>query len=121
VREIAPQADSATRTRRVRITLENPPTNLRLGSTVTATLTTPTMPRIELPASALLERDGKTMVWVVDTATKTVSTREVRLASRNERAIQIADGVTPGTRVVTAGVNSLAPGQPVKLPEGTSP
>jgi RND family efflux transporter MFP subunit len=117
VREIAPQADPATRTRRVRITLENPPINLRLGSTVTATLTTPTASRIELPASALLERDGKTMVWVVDTASRTVSTRDVRLAARNERAIQIADGLTPGTRVVTAGVNSLAPGQSVKLTE----
>ena len=116
-REIAPQADPATRTRRGRSTLENPPTNLRLGSTVTATLTTPTASRIELPASALLERDGKTMVWVVDTASRTVSTRDVRLAARNERAIQIADGLTPGTRVVTAGVNSLAPGQSVKLTE----
>jgi membrane fusion protein, multidrug efflux system len=51
----------------------------------------------------------------VDTASRTVSPRDVRLAGRNERAIQIADGLTPGTRVVTAGVNSLVPGQPVKL------
>lgn len=120
VREIAPQADPATRTRRVRITLENPPVNLRLGSTVTATLTTATAARIEVPASALLERDGKTMVWVVDATSSTVSTREVRLAGRNERAAQIADGLAPGTRVVTAGVNSLAPGQSVKVTEGAS-
>ena len=38
VREIAPQADFATRTRRVRITLNNPPENFRLGTTVMATV-----------------------------------------------------------------------------------
>jgi membrane fusion protein, multidrug efflux system len=120
VREIAPQADPATRSRRVRITLDSPPANLRLGTTVTATLTTPPAPRIVVPASALLERDGKTMVWVVDAASSTVSTREVRLGERNARAVQIADGLAPGTRVVTAGVNSLTPGQSVKLADGAS-
>jgi membrane fusion protein, multidrug efflux system len=120
VREIAPQADPATRSRRVKITLDNPPANLRLGTTVTATLTTPPTPRIVVPASALLERDGKTMVWVVDPATSTVSTRDVRIARRSDRAVQIADGLTPGTRVVTAGVNSLAPGQSVKVSDGAS-
>jgi membrane fusion protein, multidrug efflux system len=115
VREIAPQADAATRTRRVRITLDNPPASLRLGSTVTATLATASAARIMLPVSALLERDGKTMVWVVDAASSTVSPREIRIAGRSERGIQIADGLAPGTRVVTAGVNSLAPGQSVKI------
>ena len=38
VREIAPQADSVTRTRRVRITLNHPPENFRLGTTVMATV-----------------------------------------------------------------------------------
>ncbi len=67
----------------MKITLDNPPANLRLGTTVTATLVTPPAPRIVVPASALLERDGKTMVWVVDPASSTVSTREVRVASRD--------------------------------------
>ena len=70
VREIAPQADPATRTRRVRITLADPPASFRLGTTITATVTTQASPGIELPVSALLERDGKTMVWVVDPDTE---------------------------------------------------
>ena len=40
VREIAPQADSTTRTRRVRITLDGPPESFRLGTTITATVST---------------------------------------------------------------------------------
>ncbi len=38
VREIAPQADPVTRTRRVRITLDNPPDTFRLGTTVITAL-----------------------------------------------------------------------------------
>lgn len=115
VREIAPQADPTTRTRRVRITLDNPPDTFRLGTTVTATLTAKIAPQIELPVSALLEKDGKSMVWVVDPATSKVALRDVRVAGRSDRAVRIADGLAPGTHVVIAGVNSLAPGQLVKI------
>ena len=38
VREIAPRADATTRTRRIRITLDDPPETMRLGTTVTATV-----------------------------------------------------------------------------------
>ncbi len=34
VREVAPQADAQTRTRRVRIALDNPPEGFRLGATI---------------------------------------------------------------------------------------
>ncbi|MFC5421550.1 efflux RND transporter periplasmic adaptor subunit [Bosea eneae] len=118
VREIAPQADAATRTRRVRITLDSPAKSFRLGTTITATITTQVSPDIELPATALLERDGKTMVWVVDPATRTVSTRDVTIAAGERSFVRILDGLTAGSRVVIAGVNSLTPGQSVKLPDG---
>jgi len=115
VREISPQADPTTRTVRVRITLDKPPESFRLGTTVTAVATTQATAGIELPASALLERGGRTMVWIVDPATKTVSSRDVTISARAGSSIRIADGLTPGTRVVTAGVNSLTLGQAVKI------
>ena len=117
VREIAPQADSTTRTRRVRITLDGPPESFRLGTTITATVMTQASPDIELPASALLERDGRTMVWVVDPVARTVSTREVTIAARDGSSVRVRDGLAPGIRVVTAGVNSLTPNQTVKIDE----
>jgi len=118
VREIAPQADPATRTRRVRITLDSLARSFRLGTTITATVTTQVSPGIELPATALLERDGKTMVWVIDQATRTVSTQDVTVAERERSSVRILDGLTAGSRVVVAGVNSLTPGQTVKIPDG---
>jgi RND family efflux transporter MFP subunit len=121
VREIAPQADAATRTRRLRIALENPPDNFRLGSIVTATLQSGATPHIELPPSAILDSDGKTSVWVVDPAASTVSLRAIKVASRDGGAVEVADGLAPGTRVVTAGVHSLEADQKVRILDGDQP
>ena len=120
VREIAPQADPSTRSLRVRVTLADPPENFRLGTTITAAITTQASPEIELPVSALLERDAKTMVWVVDPATSTVSTRDVAIAARDGSSVRLLDRLTPGTRVVTAGVHNLTPGQSVKVADEAS-
>jgi RND family efflux transporter MFP subunit len=115
VREIAPQADLATRTRRVKITLVDPPLSFRLGTIVKAVAGTNAGAEIELPSSALLERAGKTFVWVVDSATGKVSMREVKIGARDTASFRAAEGLAAGTRVVTAGVHSLLPGQLVKI------
>lgn len=115
VREVAPQADATTRTRRVKITLQQPPVNFRLGTTITARLMRSTNPTLHLPISALLERDGKTMVWTVDPASKTVNLRDIKVAARGDQELQVVDGLPTGTRVVVAGVHSLKPGQAVKI------
>ncbi|MBB2971335.1 efflux RND transporter periplasmic adaptor subunit [Mesorhizobium sp. RMAD-H1] len=116
VREIAPQSDPATRTRRVRITLDDPQSAFRLGATITATRHVPTQPSVMLPISALLEENGKTSVWVVDPATETVRTQEVDIVARNAYSFA-AGNIADGTYVVTAGVHSLREGQKVKLPQ----
>jgi RND family efflux transporter MFP subunit len=115
VREIAPQADLATRTRRVKITLVDPPLSFRLGTIVKAVAGMDAGAEIELPSSALLERDGKTFVWVVDAATRKVSVREVKIGARDAASFRVAEGLAAGTRVVTAGVHSLLPDQVVKI------
>lgn len=122
VREIAPEADSVTRSRRVRITLESAPDTFRLGTTVTATLKGGAVPPgvVRLPLSAVLERDGRSLVFVIDDATGIVSERQVTIAARNEHSVTVSEGLGPGTRVVTAGVNSLSPGQKVKVENGAS-
>jgi RND family efflux transporter MFP subunit len=120
VREVAPEADPTTRTRRLRLTLENPPDVFLLGTTVLVSRTVDIPPRINLPITALLERDGKTLVWVVDPRSKTVALREIKVASRDGNAIVVASGVAAGDRVVIAGVHSLAAGQSVIIPEAGS-
>jgi len=118
LREVAPQAEGSTRTRRVKLTLTDPPQAFRLGSTVTATRMTKVTPTIELPMSALLEKDGADKVWIVDPGTSSVSARDIKIASKNAATFTVAEGLEAGMRVVTAGVHSLSEGQKVKVPEG---
>ncbi|WP_421914611.1 efflux RND transporter periplasmic adaptor subunit [Mesorhizobium sp.] len=118
LREIAPQAEGSTRTRRVKLTLTDPPQAFRLGSTVTATRMTKVTPTIELPMSALLEKDGADKVWIVDPQTSSVTTKEIKVAAKGTATFTVAEGLEAGMRVVTAGVHSLSEGQKVKVPEG---
>ncbi|UVK43509.1 efflux RND transporter periplasmic adaptor subunit [Mesorhizobium sp. AR07] len=119
LREIAPQSDSSTRTRRVRLTLLNAPTAFRLGSTVTATRVTAIDPTIELPLSALLEKDGNQQVWTVDAQSK-VALHDIRVGAKRAGSFTVAEGLDAGMRVVTAGVHSLTPGETVNIPQGAA-
>jgi RND family efflux transporter MFP subunit len=114
IREIAPLADPSTRTRRIRLSLENPPDAFLLGTYITVALRRPVSPRVDLPAAALLERDGKALVWIVDPAKKTVTQRAVEVLARTDGIVSVG-GPAAGERVVIAGVHSLEPGQQVKI------
>src|SRR6266550_8143872 len=100
IREIAPQADSVTRMRRVRISLTDPPESFRLGSTVTARPNNSENSVLRVPTSAVLTRDSQNFVWVVDPVT---------------------GGLPEGARIVTAGIHSLKPGQQVRFEQDLAP
>ena len=114
IREIAPQADPVTRTQRVRIALNDPPSSFRLGATVTARLASDQRSIQRLPESAVLSKDGENFVWVVDLPASTVSLRKVD-AFRDDGGIQVTGGLEAGTRIVTAGIHSLTQGQHVRI------
>src|SRR5690606_27377580 len=115
VREVAPRADAATGTFEVRVGLIDPPEAMRLGSTVTGRITLGGTEGVTLPASALTRDRGQPAVWLVDPATQTVSLRAVELARFDPARIVVSGGVQAGDTVVTAGVQSLRPGQKVRL------
>jgi RND family efflux transporter MFP subunit len=120
VREIAPQADSVTRMRRVRIALNDPPESFRLGSTITARLSDTHSSALRVPASAVLREGAETFVWVIDAPTSTVSLHKVDL-SEDEGGIRVTAGLSIGTRIVTAGIHSLKQGQQVRIEQDTTP
>ncbi|CAN7467586.1 efflux RND transporter periplasmic adaptor subunit [Aquipseudomonas alcaligenes] len=126
IREMAPQADAATRTRRVRLSLEQTPESFRLGTTVRVELSSPVAPRVSLPASVLVRAEpgapeDRGQVWVVDEKAAVVRRREVQVLRREGDRVLIGKGLADGERVVSAGVNSLKEGQAVKLDEGDRP
>jgi RND family efflux transporter MFP subunit len=117
VRELAPEADAATRNRRVKFALDAAPEAFRLGSTVTASFTKAVPPSIVLPAPSLLEKGGKTSVWVIDPDKQTVQERPVTVSARDPGTVTIAEGLAKGERVAIAGVHLLEPGQKVRVLE----
>lgn len=115
VREVAPQADAATRTFQVKVGITEPPEAMRLGSTVTGRIQLAAPPGVEVPASALTEANGRPAVWVVDPQSQTVSLRNVDVAQYDPASVVVSQGLESGEVVVTAGVQVLRPGQKVRL------
>ncbi|MCJ2142675.1 efflux RND transporter periplasmic adaptor subunit, partial [Methylobacterium sp. E-066] len=119
VREIAPLAEAGTRSRRIRITLEDPGPAFRLGATIDVSLMRKVPRRFLLPDSALLRDGERRSVWIVAADGKAVTRRDVTPASTTEAVeggrVAISDGLEPGERIVVAGVHTLREGQAVRL------
>ena len=115
VREVAEQADPATRTFEVKVGLSDPPTAMRLGATVIGSVKLASEPIIAIPATALTELNRQPAVWIVDPKNQTVSMRNVELLRHDPGTVVIAQGLETGDIVVTAGVQALHPGQKVRL------
>jgi RND family efflux transporter MFP subunit len=115
VREVAPQANPATRTFEVKVGLTAPPPEMRLGATVTGRMELDASPVIEIPAAALTNASNRPAVWVVDPADRTVSMRNVDVLRFDQARVAVSGGLDTGEVVVTAGVQALHPGQKVRL------
>ena len=115
VREVAPQANPATRTFEVKVGLTDPPEAMRLGATVTGRMEVESIPSIEIPATALTRFNQGPAVWIVDPSDLTVSIRNVEVLRFDPASVAISKGLDTGEVVVTAGVQALHPGQKVRL------
>lgn len=120
IREIAPQADPVTRTYTVKVALDSPPEAMQLGSTVSGTTLLDAPEGMEVPSSAIVHGGTASAVWVVDPKALTVSLRDVTVARYEPASVILSGGVQPGEIIVTAGVQSLHPGQTVRLLGGSS-
>lgn len=111
---IDPVADTATRTRRLYLTLP-PDAAFRLGALVRARLGTAGEPALTIPSVALFDRDGVPHVWRVrrDGDPALVEAVAVSPAGNFDGAVLVRDGLAPGDEVVIRGVNSLRDGQAV--------
>ena len=115
VREISPQADPVTRNYQVKVELTDPPAGMLLGATILGRLKLKTDSVIEIPSSSLTMKENKAAVWVVDPKDQRVHLREIAIARYAPDSVIVTGGLNSGERVVTAGVQTLYDGQPVKL------
>ncbi|HEY0276387.1 MAG TPA: efflux RND transporter periplasmic adaptor subunit [Paenirhodobacter sp.] len=124
LREIGPQADTTTRTHRLKISLDDAPDAFRLGSVVTATLIDAAAARsILVPPTAIQRRDDTDYVWIINRDSQTVSRKEVQIdtTASTDAAVYVLRGLTDGNEVVVAGLNDLSDGQPIKLVQEMQP
>lgn len=115
VREIAAAADPVTRTYATRVTVPNPPADLKLGMTAVVTfMRTGATPAIRVPLTALLQEQGRNQVWIYDAAAGTVKPVPVTLGEAMGNEVEVRQGLAPGQTIVTAGVHLLRAGQKVR-------
>jgi len=119
VRYLSPQADPATRTYTVRVSLPGAPPQMRLGANVTGSVTFNQGSSITIPGSALFQKDGQPAVWLV-TKDGTVQLRPITVERYQGDAVVVGSGLTQGDVVVTAGVQKLLPGQKVRLMQASA-
>jgi RND family efflux transporter MFP subunit len=115
VRQIDPQADPITRTFKVRVAIDDPPAEMRLGATVSGRMEVDHGHGISLPASALTSNDKGPAVWVVEPDKFTVALKPIEVLRFDPGTVVISSGLDGGEIVVTAGVQALHPGQKVRL------
>mgnify|MGYP002622369664 CR=1 FL=1 len=115
VREIAPVADSAARTYRVRISILNLREGIYLGMTASADFisSNKNSGSYILPLSAIYQTGTQAQVWIVTNENKTtLKNVEVESFSGNEVIVR---GISLNDKVVAAGVHKLREGQEVRI------
>lgn len=114
LRELAPQADAATRTYAGRFTIENPDDSVALGMTATVTLShAGEAPVAKLPLASILNRGTGPSVYVLD-ADGVLALRPVTVSSFTRDAAFVTAGIRNGDRIVKLGVQKLDAGQKVR-------
>lgn len=120
VREVAAAADPVTRTILAKADVGQG--SFELGQSASVAFNTPVRVSagVRVPLYALAEKDGKTIVWVLDPKRMTVSPQPVITADVTGNVVLVARGLQPGQEIVTAGTHVLQPGQKVRRYQSTA-
>ncbi|HTR06593.1 MAG TPA: efflux RND transporter periplasmic adaptor subunit [Paraburkholderia sp.] len=118
LRELAAAADPQSRTWRVRLTLEHPDADLRLGMTANVTFAAPhevnAAPAFTVPATALFHDGAAPALWVVRAPDNVLQLRRVSVTRYDARTITVAGGLQDGERIVLQGVHTVHAGEQVR-------
>lgn len=120
VREVAPAADSATRTYALRISVPGADDALPLGATASVAFVAAEADGVLLPLPAVTKIGNRARVWVVD-AQDAVQPIVVDVGAWREDGAVVRGGLPPDARVVVAGVHKLVEGTTVRPVEEGAP
>ena len=124
VRQIAPVLDEKTRTAIAYVELNrDQPSGARAGMYASGSLTLGARSGMALPSSALVLRDGREYVFVVNAEHRAIQTT-VTTGRRKGNMVEVLSGLKPGAPVVNAGAAFLNNGDLVRIsqsPTGANP
>jgi RND family efflux transporter MFP subunit len=119
VKEFASEADPQTQTYRV-VLIMPAPEDVNILPGMTATVTAPKLKdslnqqsRLVPVDAVFADESGNNHVWRVNESMQ-VEKQAVAIGSVTGESIRILDGLSPGDKIVTAGVNYLQPGMKVR-------
>lgn len=69
---------------------------------------------VRIPSSAILDKDGKIIVYIYNKANSTVAKKEVKVREMCLDGTAVVTGLLPGEKVVATGARYLVDGQKVK-------
>lgn len=115
VREVTPNADAATRTFPVRVSIADADEGVALGMSASVRFRSPGAPTgINIPATAVFQAGDRPAVWVLDAEDK-VALRPVTVAPWADEGVIVTGGLAPGERIAAAGVHKLTAGEKVQV------
>jgi HlyD family secretion protein len=123
VAEIAPEANRQKATIEVRVKILHPDAYLRPEMNAHVSFLAPAENQkqsvreiITIPRPAMTQKDGKTVVFVIDGSHARL--REIQVGRDLGDRVEVLDGLSPNERIVVRGADALTPGQRVRVKSG---
>lgn len=116
VTEVNPVLDTTSRSMSVKLRQDPPDNRIKIGMYSRVKLITDTkVNTIAVPRNSILTRSGEDYVFVVDSATNTVSAKPVTVGITVDDMVEVVSGLTVGEQVVTSGQTLLDNGSFVNI------
>ena len=116
ITKLVPAADQSN-TYKLEVSIPNPDQAIKPGMTATIEAVTNQIENVLLlPRDAVVKRNGKEIVWVVNNGK--VKAAEVVTGEYTDELVEIKEGVRVGDQVVTAGQHLLSDGDAVEVQSG---
>ena len=114
IREIAPSADSRSRTYAARVAFRTATIAAELGQSAKVYMQSDLQAAYAVPLAAVSAEAGQAYVWVVDPDTSQIQRRNVQLGAFGQTMVPVLQGLQGDEWVVAAGVHLLQEGQSVR-------
>lgn len=114
LREVSPVANDASRTYKVRISLIDPPSSVKIGMSSNVSISdNNSYEKMWIPLAAVYQKDSSPSVWIVKE--DKVVLKNITVEDLSSDQVTVTSGLSEGDVVVTAGVTKLREGQKVRI------